>query len=171
MSVARNPVLVLAWGLPATAVVASFLSLMFALRTPESELPEQYHWEGFQLDRDFSQAERATELKVHATLTGFGPSRRCELALQMSGAAPESLDLLVAHSTQPALDQRVKFAHEPDDARSGGSVQHYTGPCEPARDSHWRLELVDAQSGWAVRQTLHGPLDGAVIDSVSGNNE
>ena len=83
----RNPVLTLAWGLPAVAVAASVASLVVALRTPESELPEQYHWEGFQLDRDFSQAARATELKVHATLSGFGASRRCELELRISQGA------------------------------------------------------------------------------------
>src|SRR6185369_12999205 len=79
MSVVRNPVLMLAWGLPAVAVLASVASLMLTLHSPESELPEQYHWEGFQLDRDFSQAARATELKVHATLSGFGASGQCEL--------------------------------------------------------------------------------------------
>jgi hypothetical protein len=160
----RNPVLMLAWGLPAVAVVASLLSLLLTLRSPESELPEQYHWEGFQLDRDFSQAARATELKVQASLSGFGASGRCELALRMAGAAPASLDLLVAHSTQPQLDQRVKFTRVADSAR-------YSGSCKPAADSHWRVELVDANGGWAVRQTIRGPLDGAALDAISGTNE
>jgi hypothetical protein len=164
MSAIRNPVLMLAWGLPGVAVVASVLSLLLTLRSPESELPEQYHWEGFQLDRDFSQAARATQLRVHATLSGFGASDRCELELQMAGPAPPSLELLVAHSTQPRLDQRVKFTRAGDGAR-------YEGSCKPAPDSHWRLELVDAKGGWALRQTLRGPLDGAALDAVSGTNE
>jgi hypothetical protein len=164
MSVIRNPVLMLAWGLPAVAVVASVLSLLLTLRSPESELPEQYHWEGFQLDRDFSQAARASELKVHAKLSGFGASGQCELALRIAGAAPESLELFVAHSTQPSLDQRVKFTRIGDSGR-------YAGSCKPAPDSHWRAELVDAKGGWAVRQTFLGTLDGAALDAVSGTNE
>lgn len=186
MSVIRNPVLMLAWGLPAVAVLASVASLMLTLRSPESELPEQYHWEGFQLDRDFSQAARATELKVHATLKGFSASGRCELALRVAGAAPESLELLVAHSTQPKLDQRVKFtrvadgagdaqalaaAREQDGARERRASARYSGACAPAPDSHWRIELVDAKGGWAVRQTVRGPLDGAALDAVAGTNE
>lgn len=173
----RNPVLILAWGLPAVAVVASVLSLGAALRTPESELPEQYHWEGFQLDRDFSQAARATELKVHATLSGFSDSRRCELTLRTGGAAPDSLELLVAHSTRPALDQRVVFkrvvgaAGAADAAGAGTSLARYAGACAPASDSHWRLELIDKSNGWAVRQTVRGPLDGAALDAVAGENE
>src|SRR5690242_14973636 len=98
MNILRNPVLVLAWGLPGVAVVASVLSLLLTLRSPEGELPEQYHWEGFQLDRDFSQAARATELRVSGTLAGFATDGRCELTLQIAGSAPPSLELLIAHS-------------------------------------------------------------------------
>jgi hypothetical protein len=187
----RNPVLMLAWGLPAVAVAASVLSLIAALRTPESELPEQYHWEGFQLDRDFSQAARAAELKVHATLAGFGASRRCELALKLDGAAPETLDLFVAHATRPALDQKVTFTRREQSARSnpgagagtsasasasagagaGHSAARYVGACAPAQDAHWRLELVDKANGWALRQTVRAPLDGAALDAVAGVGE
>jgi len=167
----RNPVLMLAWGLSAVAVVASVLSLAAALRTPESELPEQYHWEGFQLDRDFSQAARATELKVHATLSGFSANGRCELVLRTAGAPPDSLELLVAHATRPALDQRVTFTRVADGARVGDSLARYTGSCKPAADAHWRLELIDTANGWAVRQTTRGPLDGAALDAVAGENE
>lgn len=171
MLVIRNPVLALAWGLPAVAVVASVLSLVVALRTPESELPEQYHWEGFQLDRDFSRAARATARQAHATLSGFGASRRCELTLRIAGAAPETLELLVAHATRPALDQKVTFTRESRGVTEGKTLERYSGSCEPASDSHWRLELVDAKNGWAMRQTVRGPLDGAVLDAVAGTNE
>jgi hypothetical protein len=167
----RNPVLMLAWGLPAIAVAASILSLIVALRSPESELPEQYHWEGFQLDRDFSQAARASELRAHATLSGFSESGRCELTLQIAGPAPEVLELLVAHSTRPTLDQRVTFTRASGIERQGKALEQYSGACRPAVDSHWRLELVDAENGWAVRQTVRGPLDGAVLDAVAGTNE
>src|SRR5690242_13317222 len=61
MSVHRNPVLWLAWGLPVVAVVASVITLFITIRHPDGQLPEQYHWEGFQLDRDFSRAARAAE--------------------------------------------------------------------------------------------------------------
>src|SRR5689334_11574086 len=100
MSVIRNPVLILAWGLPAVAVAASFASLFLTLRAPEGELPEQYHWEGFQLDRDFSLAARATALDVRARLSGFSSGGQCELTLVTSGVAPQALTLLIAHATK-----------------------------------------------------------------------
>lgn len=164
MFIFRNPVLMLAWSLPAVAVVASLLSLAITLHNPDGELPEQYHWEGFQLDRDFSRAARATELKVHAVLLGFGSGGECALALQISAPAPESLELLVAHATQPSQDQRVKFTRT-------AALGRYAGPCRPAAEGHWRVELVDATDDWAVRQSIRGSLDGAVVDAVAGANE
>ena len=163
MSVVRNPVLMLAWGLPGVAVVASLASLLLTLRTPESELPEQYHWEGFQLDRDFSQAARAASLKVHATLSGFSSGARCELSFGSTGPAPETLTLFVAHATRPELDQTLKFHRE--------SGARYVAPCRPLSDAHWRLELKSDEGQWAVRQTTRGSLDGMTIDAVSGDNE
>jgi hypothetical protein len=163
MSIIRNPVLMLAWGLPGVAVVASVLSLVLTLRNPDGQLPEQYHWEGFQLDRDFSQAAKASELGVRATLTGFDSSGRCKVLLKARVSQPETLVLLVAHATQPALDQRVTLQ------RDGATT--YTGACREAPEGHWRLELVDAANGWAVRQSVRGSLNDVTLDAVAGRNE
>jgi hypothetical protein len=40
MNATRNPVLWLAWGLPAIAVAASVLTLLITLRNPDVQLPE-----------------------------------------------------------------------------------------------------------------------------------
>src|SRR5262245_39251460 len=105
----RNPVFFLAWGLPLVAVAASVFSLVLSLRSPDTQLPEQYHWEGFQLDRDFSRAARAAELKVHGRISGLGASGTCELRLYMEGAAPDVLTLMLAHGTRAELDRRLEF--------------------------------------------------------------
>ncbi|MEP7242060.1 MAG: FixH family protein [Gammaproteobacteria bacterium] len=171
MSVIRNPVLLLAWGLPAVAVVASVLSLVLTLNHPDGQLPEQYHWEGFQLDRDFTQAAHAADLHVSALLSGFGPSGRCEVRLQMDGATPSALLLLLAHATKPKLDQRVTFDRVRVEKAAGREVVLYTGKCHQAVEGHWRLELIDAVNGWAIRQTTRGSLSRLVLDAGSGHNE
>lgn len=165
MSMIRNPAFLLAWGLPAVAVVASVLTLFITIRNPEGQLPEQYHWEGFQLDRDFSQAAKAAELGVHARLTGFGAGGRCEVQLRARAAAPETLVLWVAHATLPALDQKVTLQ------RSGHGASTYSGACREAPEGHWRLELIDASTGWAVRQSVRGTLGDVTLDAVAGQNE
>jgi hypothetical protein len=167
MSVLRNPALMLAWGLPAVAVLASFVTLFIAMNTPDGELPEQYHWEGFQLDRDFSRAARAAELGVRSTFTGFDQSGRCQAELRMNGAAPDDLVLRVSHATLPHLDQSVmlKRMSLAPAAESGSAT--YVGDCQQAAEGHWRLELVDAVNDWALRQSVHGSLGGVTLDATS----
>jgi hypothetical protein len=168
MSVIRNPALMLAMGLPAVAVLACALTIAITIRNPDAPLPEQYHWEGFQLDRDFSQAARASDLQVRATLSGFGSSGRCEVQLRMAGAAPDVLVLRLAHATRPALDQDVTFERKGSEMSANRGVATYAGECREAPDSHWRLELVDAVNGWAVRQSVRGPIDGIALDASRG---
>jgi hypothetical protein len=171
MSVTRNPVLWLAWGLPVVAVVACVVTLFVTLRNPDGQLPEQYHWEGFQLDRDFSRAAKAAELHVNASLSGFDASGRCSLRLRMEGPAPHELTLLVAHATKPELDQRVTFRSLPRDAGWNNAATEYTGECHPAREGHWRLELIDTMNGWAVRRSVRGSPAGVTLDAMTGQNE
>jgi hypothetical protein len=169
MSLMRNPVFLLAWGLPAVAVVASVLSLLLTLRSPDGQLPEQYHWEGFQLDRDFSQAAHAARLGVHASISGFGESGRCAVQLRMKGTPPEGLVLHVAHATKASLDQHVTLKRVDVDSRA--PVTAYSGVCQAVAEGHWRLELVDAVNGWAVRQSVRGSLSSVTLDAVAGQNE
>jgi len=171
MSVLRNPALLLAWGLPLVAVVASVLTLIITLNNPDGQLPEQYHWEGFQLDRDFTRAARAAELQVNATLTGFGAAGHCGLQLRMKGAPPDALELRLAHATKPAQDQLVTLKRQRAEAETSGGPATYDGQCREAVPGHWRLELIDAVNGWAVRQSVRGALGGVTLDSVAGQNE
>src|SRR5262245_45682205 len=170
----KNPVLILTWGLPLTAVVASVLTLFITLAHPDGELPEQYHWEGFQLDRDFSLAERAARLHVNAVLNGFRSDGLCTVTLHVRGDSPQTLILLVSHATLPRLDQRVRLKRvsEADESSVGRDRESmYVGECRPAEDSHWRLELMDEGRAWAFRESVRGPLDGLTLDAVSGASD
>jgi hypothetical protein len=108
---------------------------------------------------------------VNAALTGFGAAGRCQLELRMKGAPPDVLELLVAHATRPALDQRVTLHRVSVDSESSGGPGTYSGPCLQAAKGHWRLELIDAVNDWAVRQTVLGSLGRVTLDAVAGQNE
>jgi hypothetical protein len=165
----RNPVFFLTWGLPAVAVIASVLTLAIALRGSDGELPEQYHWEGFQLDRDFSRAARAAELKVQVKVTGLDRSGPCELRLQMQGVAPDVLLLMLAHGTRAELDRRITFNRVPaQPGWSDGSVL-YRGVCSDLPEGHWRVELVDAVNDWAIRKSVRSSLGTLTLDAATGN--
>jgi hypothetical protein len=168
MSPLRNPTFVLAWTLPAVAVLASVLTIMVTMRNPDSELPEQYHWEGFQLDRDFSRAAKAAELRVRANLAGLGTSGECELRLRMEDTHPGQLVLRLAHSTKPDLDRQIAFKRVPTAPGWNDASSLYRGQCTDLPEGHWRLELVDSANGWAIRQSIRGSLTNVTLDAVSG---
>lgn len=167
----RNPALMLTLGLPLIAVVASFVSLGVVLAHPDSELPEQYHWEGFQLDRDFSRGERATALAVVATVHDLGKAGPCEVDLKISGPAPDTLDLTVAHATNAALDRHVRFIRVGPAAATSAGRARYTGRCTSAPDGHWRLELSDAARTWSVRESTHGTLASVTLDAATAEDD
>ena len=164
VSVLRNPALMLAVGLPAFAVVASVLTLFIAIGHGDAQLPEQYHWEGFQLDRDFSRGERAQALRVRSEIAGLNSNGACELRLHITGAStPDNLALMLAHATQPVLDQRVTFRRL--SVSEGKKDALYVGQCKGAREGNWRLELSDETNGWAIRTNIGGSLDHVTLDA------
>ncbi len=171
VSLLRNPVLILTFGLPLVAVLASFVTLGIVLAHPDSELPEQYHWEGFQLDRDFSRGERATALGVRAVTHDLGKAGPCQLELKISGAAPEALGLTVAHATNPALDRHVAFHRVSVEDEGKGASALYAGQCKATPEGHWRLELTDAAQTWSVRSSTRGSLEQVVLDAATAEDD
>ncbi len=162
-----NPVLWITLGLPAITVVASFLMLGTALRHPDNELPEQYHWEGLRLDRDFARAEQATALGVRASFQGLGAPGRCGMTLVMAAVAPDSISLALTHGTRPALDQRVEF-RKISERRGQAS---YVAECRAAADGHWRAELSDPGGVWSIRQNLRGSLSRAALQARASGGD
>lgn len=156
----RNPALMLAVGLPAVAVLGSFASLAVTLRHPDTELPEQYHWEGFQLDRDFSRSERAAALGIRATLKDVARNGECSIDLQIAGTPPQQLSLTLAHATVARLDRHINFLPEAGSSR-------YVGRCTAIPEGHWRLELTDAARSWSVRDSVRGLPDRLLVDTTS----
>jgi hypothetical protein len=169
MSAMRNPVFVLAWALPAVAVVACVVTLIITLRNPDGQLPEQYHWEGFQLDRDFSRAAQAAQLGVAATVSGLNGTGRCELRLRMNGAAPDALVLMLSHATRSDIDQQISFRRVQAEPGWNDASDGYVAECKAVPAGHWRIELIDAVNGWAIRQNVRGSLDLVTLDAVAGH--
>jgi hypothetical protein len=167
----KNPALLLVIALPALAVLASFASLAVTLAHPDSELPEQYHWEGFQLDRDFSRAERASALGIRAELHNFGGAGACEITLTMRGTAPQSVKLMLAHATQSSLDQRLTLARTSAPSEASRGKASYATLCRAIPSAHWRLELTDASETWSIRGSVRGSLQQAHLDAASAEDD
>lgn len=157
MNPLRNIPLTVTLGILVGAIVASFIVLGLSIRNPTSELPEEYHWEGFRLDRDFARAERATELGVRATLTAGGGS--CKVQLAMAGSKPDTLRLVMTHATLPERDRLLML--KPFGAAADGI---YTAPCDiESSAGAWRVTIEEPARSWAVRDRVQGRLDGVTI--------
>ena len=160
----KNPVLMLMIGLPLTAVLGSFASLALTLAHEDTELPEQYHWEGFQLDRDFSRSEEAARLGVQATLRNVASTGQCGIDLSIAGVPPEQLHLTLAHATRADFDQRIVF-HRAADGNT------YAGHCRAIPEGHWRIELTDAAQTWSVRDSTRAISQPVRIDAKTGDDD
>jgi len=145
-----NPALIAVVALPAFAIVASLGTVAVAVMSGDRPLPEQYHWEGFKLDRDFERSAQASKRDVHGTLKVSGADSTCRLSLSLDGPLPPELELALIHGTLPALDQRVRLVL--DDAAI------YEARCEVRPDGSWRIELSDPDGIWSVRQHVNGSL-------------
>ena len=151
-----NSGLLVTIGLPLFAIFASVGVAVIAFTRGDPTLPDEYHWEGMSLDRDFADARRAADLNVHATVQTLPATGTCRVTLQLDGALPPDLTLKLVHATHPDLDRQVRLP------RTGAS---YEGHCGVVPSGHWHLELSDVAGSWSVRKDVLGGLDDITIDA------
>jgi len=155
----RKPInsgLLVTIGLPLFAILASVGVAVVAFTRGDPTLPDEYHWEGMSLDRDFADAKRASELNVHVTLRMMPAIGLCQVALQLRAVRPASLTLNLVHATHPNLDRRVRLS--PVNST-------YEGYCGVLPSGHWHLELSDPGGDWSVRGDVLGALDGSSLSA------
>jgi hypothetical protein len=155
----RKPIntgLLVTIGLPLFAICASVGVAVIAFTRGDPTLPDEYHWEGMSLDRDFADAHRASELKVHATLHMLSSTGMCQVALNMDSVPPEALTLDLVHATHPDLDRHVRLS------RVNSTYEGYCGALPPG---HWHLGLADTGGNWSVRGDVSGALDGSSLSA------
>jgi hypothetical protein len=151
---ALNSGLLVMVGLPLFAILASVGVAVVAFTRGDPTLPDEYHWEGLSLDRDFADARRAADLNVRATVQVWPGSGICRVTIQLNAASPSGLTLNLVHATHPDLDRQIRLPRT-------GSV--YEGQCGVIPSGHWHLELSDGTGSWSVRQEVVGALDGISI--------
>jgi hypothetical protein len=160
---AFNPALIATIVIPAFAIAASVATVGVAVLYGDRELPEQYHWEGFRLDRDFALAERARELDVRIAFGRIGAGGTCSADLDLRGPASGTLTLRLTHATLPVHDRFVELRRVSASEHGALTHAHYAAACEALPEGHWRLEISDSQMGWSIRQSVAGTVNGLSI--------
>jgi len=141
--------------LPLFAIGASSSFAVIAFTRGDPTLPDEYHWEGVSLDRDFAAARKASDLNVRASLRVLGSAKTCRVVLHIAGVRPPALRLSLVHGSRPDLDRHVRLDPVGDGA--------YEGHCDEIPPGQWHLELAEIAGAWSVRQDVSGRLDGISI--------
>ena len=145
-----NPVLWLVIGLPTAAVVASFATLIVSTRASDQPLPQRYHWEGAAYDNDQARVAMARRVGVTAQLQFIAAQGECRVVL--TGAAPDTLRVELAHPTERSQDRHLLMKRD---------ATGYRATCEPLPMAHWWVEMADDSAGWLLRGRLRGSMDAA----------
>lgn len=144
-------------GIPAVAVIASFITLGLALNEREPTLPNNFNWEGAPLERDIARAARAGEIGARAILDLSAQGGRCSVAFSANTVPPDVLVVQLTHATNPDLDRT--WALRP--ASDG-----YTAACEPVPAGHWYVTLSDGAESWRIRQEVTGTLGSITLTAA-----
>ena len=165
-----NPALYLIVGLPLFAVVASVGTAVVAVSRGDAPFPDQYHWEGDQLDHDFAQSQRAADLHLKATIE-LQPQQTvagegvCHLALALDGnSLPPVVDLALIHAARSNLDRTIRFSRV-------ASTSSYAAPCTALPDGRWHVELSDPQHTWSFRAAMAGPGRTITLSSITSADD
>ena len=156
-----NLPLVAVIAIPAFAILASLGTVGLAILHGDRELPEEFHWEGFRLDRDFARFQRAVDFDVRAVLEVPEEGRTCRLALSIAGEPPDVVEARFVHATRPELDRKVSLV-KVSLVRTGAA---YQCECDPMAAGSWWIEITDDAATWGVRQHVVGSLARVTIEA------
>ena len=147
----REPLTWLVFGLPAAAVVASFVTLAIAINHADSLVADDYYMEGLQINQALARERQADaeHLDFVATVTPAG-----DVSLNVSAKPgfdfPATLTMRLTHATLSGLDQAIGLRRA-----DGGNYRGIVATLVPGR---WYVEVATAQ--WRVLRRLLIGADG-----------
>lgn len=137
-------------GLPATAVVASFITLFIAIDKADDLVIDNYYKEGLAINRELAADEYAQQLKITATTTidAMHPAVAVALEGEFSSTTPRPQQIIVhfVHPVSAARDLLLVLNAD------GSGVFRNTLP--HVMDGRWTLEIRDLTSSWRLRRDI-----------------
>lgn len=140
-------------GLPALAVIASFVTYLIAAHNPDTLVNAGYHKEGLAPIKDTSKEMQAAALHVAGELELVNGMASIKLTGHLD-PAPSTLELLLLHPTHSNQDQRILLAGRGDGYYSAPMLEGNAGKRQ------WILEPEDR--AWRLSGELMLPLVGPI---------
>jgi hypothetical protein len=135
--------------LPASVVIASFVTLYIAINNEDSLVKDDYYKEGLAINRDLARDEFARRHGISGVLRFDSETLAIEVRLDSALAPPPGLRLEILHPTDKARDQVIRMYH------LAGNV--FGGKASDSLDGRYYLLLepvADDRTAWRVRGTL-----------------
>lgn len=142
-------------GLPASAVIASLITVWIALDNPDPLVHDDYYRAGLAIQKDLSRLERARALQVRGQLRMQADG----LSIELHGASPSHVELRWLHPTDQSADRTLQVH-----AQSPGQYRLTMPPLPPGR---WQVR-VDADD-WRLGARLLLP-DVSTVDLLPSAN-
>lgn len=149
----KEPMIWLVAGLPAIAVVASFITYFIAADNPDPLVNAGYQKVGLAPGKDSSREQQAAKLGVEGELVVIDGMANLRLSGPMD-PMPVQLELMLLHPTQSEQDLRI--------ALLARGASEYVGVMPKGLQGKWQWILEPIDHAWRLAGGLTLPLDGVV---------
>ena len=139
--------------LPATAVVASIITIWLATRDADSLVSDDYYKEGLAIHQVLERDAKAKALGIAADLTVEDMRIQVELTGQMD-APPSTLTLHMTHPTRAEQDKQLVLHLGPDG--------HHTATLPTKPSGIWKIMLEPADRSWRLTGEWRSPFTGHI---------
>ena len=127
--------------LPASAVVAGFATLWFAVTSDDGLVVDDYYKQGLAIQKTMARATEAARLGLEADISISSEQVTVRLHSGQGAALPEALFFTITHPTRSHMDQHVSLV-------GGNGI--YTARIQPLQTGRWHLVLEDESRAWRL---------------------
>jgi len=145
--------------MPATAIVAGFITLWLAIKSFDGLVADDYYKQGLAINQTLARTIAAQELGLVARVKFSSEELSVVLSAKSGVVLPAKVLLTLAHPTRGGLDQQI--ALERHDEVYRGKLQ--IAPVS----AHWKVLLEDESRDWRLSGAVSLPTETYIrIDSA-----
>ena len=148
-------------GLPASAVIASLVTIYIAHQGADTLVVDEYYKAGLAINRELGRDRTAAALGVSAEIAVTGAGLRVMLASRQD-VRPARLHLALVHPTLAARDRELVLLPGADGA--------YYGQLESLGADHWNVTLAPDNREWRLQGRWNtGTDDRLLLEPIVGD--
>lgn len=131
---------------PGIVVLASFITLWYAIKSNDGLVAEDYYKKGVAINMDLARSDRARLLALTAEVD-FAPDQ-VSFKLKSRDDLPGRIRATIAHPTRAGYDQTLMLT-------GVGGV--YRGALAPLQPGRWQVILTDDANTWRMSSEIQLP--------------